>query len=59
MQALRQVAVNAGDADPGIRRFMVEQLGGQVCVLGLLRGALDIRDVATNNLISEVRQPRG
>jgi len=48
------VVVNAGDAGPGIRRFMVEQLGGQVCVLGLLGGALDVRDVATNNLISEV-----
>ena len=54
LQALRQVVVNAGDAGLGIRRFMVEQLGGQVCVLGLLGGTLDVRDVATNNLISEV-----
>ncbi len=54
LQVLRQVVVNAGDAGPGIRRFMIEQLGGQVCVLGLLGGMLDVRDVATNNLISEV-----
>ncbi len=58
LQALRQVVLNAGgDAGPGVRRFLIEQLGGQVCVLGLLSGTLDVRDVATNNLITEVPQP--
>lgn len=45
-----------GEVVPGFKRFAMEQLGGEACVLGLLRGSnsLDARDAATVALLGEV-----
>lgn len=45
-----------GEVVPGFKRYAMEQLGGEACVLGLLRGSsgLDARDAATAALLGEV-----
>lgn len=45
-----------GEVVPGFKRFAMEQLGGEACVLGLLRTSqgLDARDAATAAFIGEV-----
>lgn len=39
---------------PGFRRFAMEHLGEQACIVGVLRGGLDIRDAGTMALLGEV-----
>lgn len=45
-----------GEVVPGFKRFAMEQLGGEACVLGLLRASqgLDARDAATAAFVGEV-----
>ena len=40
-----------GEVVPGFKRYAMEHLGGEACVLGLLRGNMDARDAATVALL--------